>query len=145
MAAKKTPPPLDLPTVSNIAGTSDETRLNRQDVLGLLSRRKECSLREYLQFACDLPLRIEDASPCRPIIRYFAMYGIFFHVIFVRLQAILMGADCVAAKTCADGRQQPKSRAREAWTLARCNYRPAASVKILRSIHYYSSLQLHRL
>ncbi|KAK9382419.1 uncharacterized protein V2V93DRAFT_365063 [Kockiozyma suomiensis] len=73
MAAKKTPPPLDLPTVSNIAGTSDETRLNRQDVLGLLSRRKECSLREYLQFACDLPLRIEDASPCRPIIRYFAI------------------------------------------------------------------------
>ncbi|KAK9450872.1 uncharacterized protein V1518DRAFT_411920 [Limtongia smithiae] len=56
--------------------SGEEVLFDRDDVRSIVIRRSmmsNCVVREYLQFACDFPTRIDGVPDCLPIIRYFAL------------------------------------------------------------------------
>ncbi|KAK9331589.1 hypothetical protein V1520DRAFT_390513 [Lipomyces starkeyi] len=55
--------------------SSEEGRFTRTDIERMLRRRdlSDCEVKKYLQFACNLPGKIDDVPGCRPITRYFAL------------------------------------------------------------------------
>ncbi|KAK9461307.1 uncharacterized protein V1516DRAFT_614390, partial [Lipomyces oligophaga] len=53
----------------------DQTIITRSMVEHILYRQKpgSCEIREFVQYNCAFPSRIDAAADCRPMIRYFAV------------------------------------------------------------------------